>query len=374
MIPRILTKTIQKAERPGFVTIVYGPRRVGKTVLIQQLTDGVPKKELLWFNGDTQEARDALSTSSQTALSRLVSDARLVVIDEAQRIPGVGLALKILIDTFPEKRWYVSGSSSLMLSRGVHESLTGRNMTFKLYPFSTRELTTELPDFQKSAILPDQLRFGGYPYLLRLHRPDEKKTYLKSVTRDYLFRDVFALKDIAAPEKLTQLATLLAFQIGHEVSFGELSRSLGLDVKTVARYIGLLKESFVVFELSAWSRNLRKEVAKSKKYFFWDLGIRNALTDQFQPLTSRTDVGQLWENFLAVERMKRHEYGVTGSTCYFWRTYEQAEVDWVEVTEGNIQAYEFKWRKGKTHTPKAFRDAYSVEVQGISRENYLDFV
>lgn len=374
MLPRILAQTIKKNQKAGFINLIYGPRRVGKTVLLQQLAQRVPAEKIIWFDGDTQEAQEALSTTSQVTLARLVEEASFVVIDEAQRISNIGLSLKILIDRFPKKVFYVTGSSSLILSRGIQEPLTGRTSIYRLFPLSASELTADLSAYQKKALLEEQLRFGGYPYLQQAVSLKDKQIYLKSLVSDYLFKDVLALKDIASPENLKKLATLLAFQIGQEVSLNELANSLGIDIKTVRRYLSLLKQSFVIFELGAFAKNLRKEVVKSKKYFFWDLGIRNALTDQFLPLDSRTDVGQLWENFLAVERLKKHEYQRILTQYFFWRTYEQAEIDWLEVKAGRVAAYEFKWQGAKSHTPKAFKEAYQTSVKWITKENYLDFI
>jgi len=374
MIPRTLCQTIKQNLKPSFINLIYGPRRVGKTVLLQQLTQSTEKSTVVRFNGDTKETRDLLGNTSEVSLSRLAAKPKTIVIDEAQRIPNIGLSLKILIDKFPQKTFFVSGSSSLALTRGIQETLTGRTNKYRLFPLSTQELTRDLSDHQKNSILEDQLRFGGYPYLQQLAKPSDKKEYLKSLVEDYLFRDVLELKDISSPENLKKLATLLAFQVGSEVSLNELATNLGIDVKTVRRYLSLLKQSFVIFELGAFSKNLRKEVVKNKKYYFWDLGIRNALTDQFLPLDTRTDIGSLWENFLAVERLKKHEYQRNRVQCYFWRTYDQAEIDWVEVGEEELSAYEFKWKSAEPRTPKVFREAYQTDLQAVSKENYLEFV
>lgn len=374
MVPRILTKTIKGKQKKGFINLIYGPRRVGKTVLLQQLTKSVKKEQVVWFDGDTQETRDALSQTSQVFLSKLIQKKGYVIVDEAQRIPNIGLSLKILIDHFPQKIFYVTGSSSLMLSRGLQEPLTGRTIVYRLFPLSTAEIGGKLPGHQKVSLLSEQLRFGGYPYLQQLTGRQEKQDYLKSLVQDYLFKDVLELKDVASPENLRKLSILLAFQIGNEVSLNELANNLNIDIKTVRRYLSLLKQSFVIFELGSFSKNLSKEVAKSKKYYFWDLGIRNALTDQFLPLDSRTDVGQLWENFLIVERLKKHEYQRSSPQYYFWRTYEQAEIDWLEIRGEKIAAFEFKWQEGKARTPKAFKEAYQASVKLISRENYQDFI
>lgn len=374
MISRTLADAVVNNLKPGFVNLIYGPRRVGKTVLLNQLVEKMTVKEPLWFNGDTKEAQEALSNTSQIHLTNIVKNHQVIIVDEAQRITNIGLSLKILVDAFPKKEFFVTGSSSLMLSRGIQESLTGRSLKYRLFPLSTPELTTDLPDYQKPSLLAEQLRFGGYPYLQQLTTSSEKQAYLKSIINDYLFRDVLLLKDVSSPENLLRLATLLAFQVGSEVSLNELATNLGIDNKTVRRYLSLLNQSFITFEVGSFSRNLRKEIAKSKKYYFWDLGIRNALTDQFLALDSRTDLGQLWENFLAIERVKKHEYQRTLRSYYFWRTYEKAEIDWLETHDGKIEAFEFKWGGGRIHTPKAFREAYGEDAHVISKENYLDFL
>ena len=366
MVLRQLEQTIKASLKPGFVNVIYGPRRVGKTVLLEKVIENYPKEKVLFLNGDTNEAREALSDSSEVNLSRLVENKDVVVVDEAQRVLNIELSLKILVDKFSNKIFFVSGSSSLSLAKGVKE--------YKLYPLSTKEFTQGLPDFQKKSILEKQLIYGGYPYLMQLESKEDKKTYLKSIIEDYLFSDIKNLKEILSEEIIKKLATLLAFQVGSLVSLNELSRNLGIDVKTVARYISLLKQSFIIFELGSFSNNPRKELAKSKKYYFWDLGIRNALTDQFLPLDTRTDIGALWENFLVIERVKKNEYAKIQKEYYFWRNYEKAEVDWVETQEAKISAFEFKWKAPKDKTPKAFRDLYKIEAQTISKENYLDFV
>lgn len=376
MIKRILTDVVVNNLKDGFINVIYGPRRVGKTVLLGQIIEklGMDKERVISFNGDTQETREVLSSTSEVKLSGLVERYECIIVDEAQRIENIGLALKILVDKYPKKKFLVSGSSSLMLAQGLKEPLTGRSLKYCLYPLSTAELGMGWADYQKKSILPEQLILGAYPYLTELSLSEEKQGYLESIIDDYLFKDVLALADISFPEILRKLAKLLAFQIGSEVSLNELSRSLGIDVATVKKYIALLKQSFVIFELPAFSGNLRKEVVKSKKYYFWDMGIRNALIGQFAPIDIRPDVGQLWENFLAIERMKKHEYAGTKVNHYFWRTWEQAEVDWVEEEGRKLTAFEFKFNKDKVRTPKVFRETYGEEVKLVNRENYLEFV
>lgn len=374
MTPRTLENTIKSGIKPGFVNIIYGPRRVGKTVLLERLCSCQPKKKAVWFNGDTRESREVLSSTSETMLTQSVRNADIIVVDEAQRIENIGLSLKILVDKFPQKVFYVSGSSSLDLARGLAEPLTGRNLKFRLFPLSTVELAQDLPDFQIPSLLENQLLYGGYPYLLQLATGEEKRRYLEEILEDYLFRDVILLERLSSPETLRKLATLLAFQIGSESSLNELANNLQVDVKTVARYLALLKESFVIFEIPAFSKNPRKEIAKSKKYYFWDLGVRNALVGQFSPVALRSDKGALWENFLAVERVKKLEYERINRQLFFWRTYSKSEIDWIEEENGEISAFEFKWQAKKIKTPKFFLEKYGKPLSVISRENYLDFV
>lgn len=375
MITRTLIKTIKKHQKKGFINLIYGPRRVGKTVLLHQLTaSSLSKKQTIWFNGDTREARESLSDTSEIHLKKLAGKNKTIIVDEAQRIPNIGLSLKILIDLYPEKTFYVSGSSSLELSRGLQEPLTGRTQKYRLFPLSTRELSAGLSDYQLSALLDEQLIFGAYPYLQQLNSAEDKKTYLHSIVNDYLFRDIFLLKNFDQPENIQKLASLLAFQIGSEVSLNELACILKIDVKTVSRYISLLKQSFVIFEISSFAGNLRKTIAKSKKYYFWDLGIRNALTSQFMSLDARTDIGSLWENFLAVERLKKDEYLHRQVQYYFWRNYQKAEIDWIETRENKLKAFEFKWQATKKQTPKAFYKKYKQKALVINKNNYLDFV
>lgn len=374
MIKRTLLQTIKKFQKNGFINLIYGPRRVGKTTLLKQLIADYEDKSVIWFNGDTQEARQLLSDTRESNLLRAVKDYQVVVVDEAQRISNIGLSLKILVDVFPEKIFYVTGSSPIGLAKGVKESLTGRNLTYNLFPFSTAEIKSQLKSPQITSMLPEQLIYGSYPQLWTLPTPLEKEHYLAAVIDDYLFKDILLLKSIDNPDNLKRLAILLAFQLGSEVSYNELAKNLQIDVKTTQRYIALLKQSFIISEIGSYSRNLRKEIAKGKKYYFWDLGLRNALINQFADLDLRQDRGALWENFLVIERIKKHIYQHQLYNYYFWRTYEKAEIDWLEEKQGQLFAYEFKYRKLKAKTPVSFRDAYKQEVKLINKDNYLDFV
>lgn len=376
MIDRELFPVILKSFKPGFATIIYGPRRVGKTVLLDQIVNFLDKnsKESLKFNGDNQETRDALSNTSLVHLTNLVKNHTVISIDEAQRIPNIALTLKIIVDNFPDKKIIVTSSSSLDLATGMKETLTGRINEFRLYPLSTKEISDNLETHQIPYLLENQLLYGGYPYLTQLATHTEKVTYLQKLTDEYLFKEITTLQQIAYPEVLKNLATLLAFQAGFEVSLNELATKLKVDVKTISKYIYLLKSGFIIFELSTLSKNLRNEVVKNKKYYFWDLGIRNSLIGQFASLDIRPDIGNIWENFLAVERLKTQEYNQEIVKNFFWRNYEKAEVDWIEIKENEIEAFEFKWKPKKITTPKSFKDAYKTNVKLISKDNYLEFI
>lgn len=372
---RTLSKIISNSFKKGFITFIYGARRVGKTILLDQIKDALKKEGVLFFNGDTQEARTALGTTSEVALRALVKDHDIIFIDEAQRIPNISLALKIIIDAFPEKKIIVTGSSSLDLARGAREQLTGRHTTFILFPLSTAELGSDLEDFKKSALLEGQLVFGGYPHVHTISAPQERARYMSGIVEDYLLKDVLDLARVEHPEHLKKLATLLAFQIGSQVSLNELATGLGASVKTVSRYLALLEKSFIIFSMGPYSTNMRKEVSKGKKkYYFYDLGIRNALIGQFQPLAERTDVGALWENFIMIERRSRRAYAQKISGMHFWRNYTGAEVDLVEVENGKISAFECKWSPSRPRTPRSFKEHYGVKAKQINQKNYLEFI
>lgn len=375
MYQRVLKNRILEVSKDGFINIIYGARRTGKTVLLEQIKETLSGKKVIFFNGDTQESVEALNTNSDVKLSNLVRDYEIIFIDEAQKIPNITLALKIIIDKFPTKKIFVTGSSSLQLAGGAKENLTGRNFSFNLYPLSSKELSQGLEDFKMSSLLEDQLIFGGYPFIYSLATKPEKETYLSQIVSDYLFKDILLLERLEHPEIFKKLTVLLAFQIGHEVSLNELANSLDIKIKTVSRYLDLLEKSFVIFHLDAYSTNLRNEINKKKKYYFYDLGIRNALIGQFQSLVDRVDTGQLWENFLLVERKKKEEVEGLNNRHYFWRNYVGAEVDFLEIDhENKMTAFEFKWKKDQVKTPKNFFDNYGITVKVINQENYLEFV
>ncbi|MBL7965665.1 MAG: ATP-binding protein [Prolixibacteraceae bacterium] len=371
---RYLELQTESILKKGKVFVLYGPRRVGKTELIRKIVSGFDGK-IFSGTGDNQEVRELLSSQKLNQLQTAFGSYQLVFIDEAQRIPAVGFALKLLIDHFPEMIIVVTGSSSFDLSNKIGEPLTGRNTLRNLFPISILELYNQLGGMFVLQKLEDLLIFGTYPEVLTANSANDKKEYLISIRDAYLFKDILELESIRNPAKLTDLLKLLAFQIGQEVSLNELSNNLGIAKQSVERYLDLLEKTFIIKKVSGFSRNLRKEIVKTARYYFWDNGIRNALINNFNPLGQRNDVGMLWENFLYMERLKTKSYKRIFASDYFWRTYDRQEIDLIEERDGKLFAYEFKWQPKNVKAPKAWSDAYpDSEFQVISKENFLEFL
>jgi predicted AAA+ superfamily ATPase len=371
---RYLESQTDTILKKGKVFVLYGPRRVGKTELIRKMISGFSGK-LFSGTGDNQEIRELLSAQKLSRLQTAFGSYQMIFIDEAQRIPEVGFALKLLIDHFPETIILVTGSSSFDLSNKIGEPLTGRNTLRNLFPISVLELYQQFGGMYVLQKLEDLLIYGAYPDVLNASSADDKKEYLISIRDSYLLKDILELESIKNPSKLSDLLKLLAFQIGQEVSLNELSNSLGIAKQSVERYLDLLEKTFIIKKVGGFSRNLRKEVVKTARYFFWDNGIRNALINNFNPIGQRNDLGMLWENFLYMERLKTKSYKRIFSNDYFWRTYDRQEIDLIEDRDGKLYAYEFKWQPKKVKAPKAWIDAYpDSEFQVISRENFLEFL
>jgi hypothetical protein len=360
--------------KKGKVFVLYGPRRVGKTELIRKIIAGFNGK-IFTGTGDNQEVRELLSAQKLSQLQSAFGSYELLFIDEAQRIPEVGYSLKLLIDHFPEMIILVTGSSSFDLSNKIGEPLTGRNTLRNLFPISVLELYEQFGGMYVLQKLEDLLIYGSYPDVLNASSADDKKEYLMSIRDSYLLKDILELESIKNPSKLTDLLKLLAFQIGQEVSQNELSNNLGIAKQSVERYLDLLEKTFIIKKIGGFSRNLRKEVVKTARYFFWDNGIRNALINNFNLPGQRNDLGMLWENFLYMERLKTKSYKRIFSNDYFWRTYDRQEIDLIEDRDGQLYAYEFKWKLQKVKAPKAWTDAYpDSEFQVISKDNFLEFL
>lgn len=378
-IQRILEKEVKKALIPGRAVIIMGARRVGKTTLLKNILEQVSleNKKVSFLNCDDLEIRTKFSDISLSALKNLFSDTDLIIFDEAQRIKNIGITLKMIVDEMPDKRLIATGSSSLELANEVSESLTGRKKTFYLFPISFLELKSHQDEnyFASSENLDQALRFGSYPEIFKMSTQQEKEEYLLELTTDYLYKDALEYQDIRNPEQLRKLLTALALQISQEVSLPELANTVGIDQKTVMRYLDLLEKSFVIFRLPALSRNIRKEISKSRKIYFYDLGIRNALIKNFNTYDLRQDRGHVWENFLVSERKKRDIYLKESKNYYFWRTYDQKEIDLVEEREGKLFGYEFKWGVKKVKEPKEWRRIYqNAEFEVINQDNYLEFI
>ncbi len=362
-------------EAPRKIILLYGQRQVGKTTLAKHLFQKLPGKKVLSVNADFNPHAEVFSSRDVEKLRLFVSGFDYLFIDEAQRIPDIGINLKILHDNFPGLRILATGSSSLELANRVHEPLTGRTWTFRLHPFSAGELVAADNALNYHSRLEEWLLFGTYPGVLELDNRADKIAFLHELTQAYLYKDVLELAGIRHSSKLRDLLRLLAFQIGSEVSFNELGRQLSLDTATVQRYVDLLEKAFVLVPVGGYNRNLRKEISKKHKIYFQDLGIRNALIDNFAPLQLRDDTGRLWENFLFIERSKLLDNAQIRSGRFFWRLQTGAELDYVEEHEGKLNGYEFKFGRKETKPPAAWLETYpGAGFETVNGDNWLKFL
>lgn len=356
--------------------MLLGARRVGKTTLIKEIISTIPDK-IQFFNCDDPDIKNKFTNIGLNTLKRLLQNSKLVVFDEAQRIKNIGIILKMIVDEMPEKKILVSGSSSLELSNEIREPLTGRKKTFHLYPISFLEIYehNKKDNISTESYLKEILKFGTYPKTFSFNKDSDKKEYLLELATDYLYKDVLEYQQVKNPEQLRKLLQALALQIGNEVSYKELANLVGLDQKTVVRYLDLLEKSFVIFRLPALSRNIRKEISKSRKIYFYDLGIRNALIKNFNDHEIRNDIGNMWENLLISERIKRNFYQGKLRNYFFWRTYDQKEIDFIEEYDGKFSAFEFKWKKDKFKKPVEFLENYAQStIKLINKDNFLNFI
>lgn len=367
---------LEKFLKPGKALVIYGPRRVGKTTILQNYLKKTSYKYKL-DSGDNIIIQQILSSQDFSQIIPYAQDYDLLVIDEAQQIENIGMALKIIVDQLPGIKVIATGSSSFDLANKVGEPLTGRKITLTLYPISQLELLKfkAFNKFELKENLGPFLVYGSYPEVLTAKNKSQKALAAEEIVGSYLLKDILTLETVKGSKILLDLLKLLAFQLGSEVSLNELAGSLGIDVKTVARYLDLLEKSFVLFNLRGFSRNLRKEIYKKSKYYFLDNGIRNAVISNFNDLSSRDDAGKLWENFLVVERLKKQAYKNIFTNNYFWRTWDQKEIDWVEEREGKLFGFEFKYSPSKLKKPKEFLDSYpNSSLTTVSKDNYLEFI
>lgn len=372
MISRIIEQTIEKNLNGDKVVILLGARQTGKTTLLRGLLQS--RKEVLWLNGDEPDVQSVFEGSNSAGLKAFIGEHKLVVIDEAQRIKNIGLGIKLIKDNYPDIQIAATGSSAFELANRVNEPLTGRKWEYHLYPVSFEEMCRHHGTVTEKRLVQHRLVYGYYPEVVTAE--GREKEILKALSDSYLYKDILLWEGIKKPEKLVKLLQALAFQVGNQVSNNELSRLTGLDGKTVESYISLLEKTFVVFRLSSFSRNLRNELKASKKIYFYDNGIRNAIIANFQPAGLRNDIGALWENFLMAERIKRNHYGGYFVNAYFWRTKEGQEIDYIEESDGRLFAAEFKWNpETKAKIPATFRNHYPGCLEAvISPDNFEGFV
>lgn len=373
MVERILYNSILAHTDKQKVSILLGARRVGKTYLLQQIKDNTAE-ECLWLNGEDQTVADILEERSIANYKRLLQGYKLLIIDEAQYISDISRKLKLMIDEIHPLHIIITGSSAFDMQQ-AGEPLTGRSITYTMFPVAQMELAKQENLIQTKPQLDERLVYGSYPEVITLPTLAEKQQYLFELINTYLLKDILAFENIRNPQKLKDLLILLAYQIGSEVSLDELGRQLGLSKNTVERYLDLLRKVFVIYNRSGYSKNLRKEVAKSSRWYFYDNGIRNALISNFNLPALRQDMGMLWENYVAAERIKFNTYNNHFVNSYFWRTYDQQEIDLVEEQNAVLSAYEFKWKQGKAKIPVAFAKAYpGVPFSVIHSKNYLHFI
>jgi predicted AAA+ superfamily ATPase len=372
MIERALEKIIRTKLDTQKAIVLVGARQVGKTTLLKKIFSG--NQDILWLNGDEKDVQDLFANSSSTRLKAFLGKKRTVIIDEAQRIRDIGLRMKIIADEIPEVQLVATGSSAFELANKLNEPLTGRKWEYKMYPLSFGEMVSHHGLLEEKRLLPHRLVYGYYPEVV--NHIGMEKDILKQLSDSYLYKDVLLLEQIRKPEGLIKLLQALAYQVGSQVSYNELSTTTGLDAKTIEKYIIVLEQTYIIFRLGTFSRNLRSELRKSRKIYFYDNGIRNALIANFNIAESREDIGALWENFLMSERRKMLEYNQKWANSWFWRTEGQAEIDCVEEEDGVLRSFEFKWNKNAKHkVPRAFLDAYpGASFQVIHPDNMEAFL
>ena len=370
MYPRYLEKIIEKRVGSGKAIVLIGPRQVGKTTLTETVLNN---KKYLLLDGDDPKTRTLLTEPSTEQIRSILGKYKYVFIDEAQRIKGIGLTMKIITDRFKAIQLFTSGSSSFDLSNQINEPLTGRKWQYQLYPISWEEYEEHHGYLYAEQQLENRLLYGFYPDVL--NNSGEEIEVLKNLVNSYLYKDILSFANIQKPEILEKLVQALALQVGSEVNYSELAQTVNADKNTVSKYIDILQKGYIIYKLGSFSHNLRNEIKMNKKIYFYDNGIRNMVIGNFNPLELRTDKGALWENFLISERIKQIEYKQSLARIYFWRTKQQQEVDFVEDNSGKIYGYEFKWNnKKKARLPKTFIEAYHAESKVIDKNNFREFV
>lgn len=369
MFPRTLENKIKGKINSGKAIILVGARQVGKTTLLQTI---LKDTDYLFLDADDPTTRTLLSRPNTEQIRSIIGGNKFIFLDEAQRIPEIGLTLKIITDQFKDVQLFVSGSSAFDLGNALNEPLTGRKWEYELFPISWEEYENEIGYLKSEQQLENRLLYGFYPEAI--NNQGQEREILKNLVNSYLYRDILAYSGIKKPEVLEKLLQALAFQVGSEVNYNELAQIAGINKVTVQNYIEILEQGYIVFRLNSFSRNLRNEIKQNRKIYFYDNGIRNMIIGNFNPLDLRPDKGALWENFLISERRKQIQYKETFSKMYFWRTKQQQEVDFVEEKDGVIRGFEFKWENKKVRIPTTFSETYHAEGFVIDRSNFREFV
>lgn len=371
MIKRTLTHIVEDKIGSGKAIMIIGPRQVGKTTMI---LNQLQNQDYAFFNGDDPSTRAELDTPNTERIRQLLEGKKIVFIDEAQRINGIGLTLKIITDQFKDVQLWISGSSSFNLFNELNEPLTGRKWEYELYPISWEEYENYVGYSKSKQDLENRLIYGMYPDVINSKAGREKEV-LRNLVNSYLYKDILSHGEIRKPEILEKLVQGLALQVGSEVNYNELSQLISISKDTVQRYIDILEKGYVIFRLRSFNRNVRNEIKRGRKIYFYDNGIRNAIIGEFSGVNNRQDIGMLWENFLMSERIKQNNYKLTFAKSYFWRTKQQQEIDYVEQTGLSLKAYEFKWRsKAKAKFSKTFISTYDAECKVINQNNFREFV
>ena len=373
MIIRSIEENITPLLGGRKAIIIMGARQVGKSTLLSQMLGG--REDVIWMNGDEPDIQDLFQEMTSTRIKTILGNKKILVVDEAQRIPNIGLRLKLITDQIPEVQVIATGSSSFELANKVNESLTGRKREFKMFPLTFCEMAKHTSFLEESRLIPHRLVYGYYPEIVA--NPGDERATLKELADSYLYKDILTLESIKKPDKLTRLLKALALQIGSQVSYNEIGNLIGLDPKTVEKYIDILEKSFIIFRLGSYARNQRNELKSSRKIFFWDLGIRNAIIGNLSQIENRTDAGELWENFVIAERLKKNAYSGSFAQSYFWRTRQQSEIDYIEEEDGKLSSFEFKWneRKANVKCPGVFKNAYpETTFKVITPKNIEEFL
>ncbi len=372
---RILLKELLKPVniQTNKVNILLGARRTGKTYLLNKINQKL--RNTLFLNGDDYKTANLLQNKTTEEYKKIIGNSKVFIIDEAQNIPNIGHILKILHDSNPKLKIIATGSSAFDLSNKLGEPLTGRKKTYRIFPMAQTELSETENYIETHQRLNEKIIYGTYPEVFHYNSYNEKKEYLFELINSYLLKDILVLENIKNSDKLFNILKMLAFQIGSEVSLNEIAGKIGISKNTVEKYIDLLKKVFVIFEIKAYSKNKRKEISKMSRYYFADTGVRNAIINNFNELEFRNDFGQLWENYIITERIKYLSYNKIFVDTYFWRTYSQQEIDWIEEKDGKLSAYEIKYQKKKVKIPPQWEQFYkNSDFTLINKDNFLDFI